>query len=252
MAHGMPDRRDECRQEWVEMKHASFFRDQDEEISGIVSRFLDESMSGSGDALDARRAHLAVLASLIGCQGLDAFRAELAVALDDGLRPEEAREVVCQSIAYLGVGRSAPFVTAMYDVFAEHGVKALESAGMLPDDERVGRGSSIQAEMFGDFMKDAWKAGTVNRWLAANCFGDCYTRGNLTLADREMATFCYLMAQGGCEPQLEAHIKGNMNMGNDTGVLREVVLRCLPYLGYPRSLNAMACIARVEAEGQES
>ena len=78
--------------------------------------------------------------------------------------------------------------------------------------------------------------GTVNRWLAANCFGDYYTRGNLCLADRELATFCYLMAQGGCEPQLEAHIRGNMNIGNGSDKLREVVLRCLPYIGYPRRL----------------
>ena len=86
------------------------------------------------------------------------------------------------------------------------------------------------------------KHGHNNRWLAANCFGDYYTRTGLDLAQREMITFCFLMAQGGCEPQLTAHAKGNMNLGNDKEFLLRVVSQCLPYIGYPRSLNAVTCI----------
>ena len=37
------------------------------------------------------------------------------------------------------------------------------------------------------------EASTVNRWLAANCFGDYYTRTGLSDAQREMITFCLLM-----------------------------------------------------------
>lgn len=113
------------------MEHAIYFKEQDDGISDIVTRFLDESVSESGNALDARTAHIAVLAALIGCQGADAFRAELDVALDDGLMPEEAREVVRQSLAYMGVGRSAPFVSAMSDVFAERGIGDLKDAGKV-------------------------------------------------------------------------------------------------------------------------
>lgn len=31
---------------------------------------------------------------------------------------------------------------------------------------------------------------------------------------------------------------------NDAAFLTKVVLQCLPYIGYPRSLNAMGCIAK--------
>ena len=95
-------------------------------------------------------------------------------------------------------------------------------------------------------MNEAWKNGHINRWLAQNCFGDYYTRTGLDLAQREMITFCFLAAQGGCEPQLIAHAGGNMNLGNDLGndkaFLVKIVSQCLPYIGYPRSLNAIACI----------
>ena len=110
--------------------------------------------------------------------------------------------------------------------------------------DRLEKGIAAQVKIFGDHMNAAWKAGTVNRYLAANCFGDYYTRTGLDLAQREMITFCFLSAQGGCEPQLIAHAKGNMNMGNDAAFLTKVVLQCLPYIGYPRSLNTMGCIAK--------
>ena len=91
-------------------------------------------------------------------------------------------------------------------------------------------------------MKEAWKSGHINRWLAENCFGDYYTRKGLSLSERELITFCFLAAQGGCEPQLIAHSKGNMNMGNDREFLIRVISQCLPYIGYPRSLNAISCV----------
>ena len=109
-------------------------------------------------------------------------------------------------------------------------------------EDRLEKGVQAQSDIFGDHMKEAWKAGHINRWLAANCFGDYYTRTGLDLAKREMITFCFLMAQGGCEPQLTAHAKGNMNLGNDKAFLVKVVSQCLPYIGYPRRLNAIACI----------
>ena len=48
-----------------------------------------------------------------------------------------------------------------------------------------------------------------------------------------LITFCFLAAQGGCEPQLTAHAKGNMNIGNDRDFLIRVGSQCLPYIGYP-------------------
>lgn len=39
-----------------------------------------------------------------------------------------------------------------------------------------------------------------------------------------------------------AHAKGNMNLGNDRDFLIRIVSQCLPYIGYPRSLNAVNCV----------
>lgn len=55
----------------------------------------------------------------------------------------------------------------------------------------------------------------INLWLADNCLGDYYTRKGLDLKQREMITFCFLAAQGGCEPQLTSHAAANMRIEND-------------------------------------
>ena len=97
-------------------------------------------------------------------------------------------------------------------------------------------------------MKEAWKAGHINRWLAANCFGDYYTRGGLDLKQRELITFCFLAAQGGCEPQLAVHLHGALNTGVPPEKLVEALIQCVPYTGFPRVLNAVFTAKRVFEE----
>ena len=97
-------------------------------------------------------------------------------------------------------------------------------------------------------MNEAWKKATVNKWLASNCFGDYYTRTGLDLKQREMITFCFLYGQGGCEPQAIAHAKANIRLGNDQDFLIKVVSQNIPFVGYPRSLNAIDCIEKASKE----
>lgn len=52
-----------------------------------------------------------------------------------------------------------------------------------------------------------------------------------------MITFCYLAAQGGCKPQLLAHTKANIKLGNDKEFLMKIIEQNIPFVGYPRSLN---------------
>lgn len=139
------------------------------------------------------------------------------------MTPIVAKEVVYQATDYLGYGRMLPFLNVTNEILTEIGIE-------LPYPDRQPLPSMIdwkkesrRRQNFGEHMKEVWKASHINRWLAANCFGDYYTRKGLTLAERELITFCFLMAQGGCEPQLIAHTKGNMNMGNDRDFLLKVV-----------------------------
>ncbi|MCC8023792.1 MAG: carboxymuconolactone decarboxylase family protein [Clostridium sp.] len=209
----------------------------------------NEVVNEEGQGLDGRNRYMAILATLIGCQGLDEFCGICREALNGALTPVEIKEIIYQAADYLGMGRMRPFLTAANDIMEEMGIRLpLEGQATTTMENRLEKGIEAQAEIFGDHMREAWKKGHINRWLAANCFGDYYTRTGLNLAEREMITFCFLAAQGGCEPQLTAHAAGNMRMGNDKGFLIRVVSQCLPYIGYPRSLNAISCINQASEE----
>lgn len=222
------------------------YRETDPEFAERFEHFaFQEVVNEPGQQLDNATRHLAIIATLLGCQGMEEFRLALPRALDAGLSPVMVKEVIYQAVDYLGIGRVRPFLDITNEILSERGVKLpLEKQATTTMENRLERGAQTQVDIFGDGMKDAWKNGHINRWLAANCFGDYYTRTGLDLAQREMITFCFLAAQGGCEPQLIAHAGGNMNLGNDQAFLIKVVSQCLPYIGYPRSLNAINCIQK--------
>lgn len=226
------------------------YRETDPEFAERFEQFaFEEVVNEPGQQLDEVTRHMAILATLLGCQGTEAFRLELPCALDAGITPVMAKEIVYQAVDYLGIGRVLPFLDITNEVLSSRGIALpLEGQCTTTMENRLEKGAQAQADIFGPHMLEAWKTGHINRWLAANCFGDYYTRTGLTLAQREMITFCFLAAQGGCEPQLTAHAKGNMNLGNDKAFLIRVVSQCLPYIGYPRSLNAITCVNQA-AEG---
>lgn len=220
------------------------YYDTDPEFMERFEHFaFDEVVNEEGQQLDDVTRHMAITATLLGCQGIDEFRIELPRALDAGLTPVMVKEIVYQAVDYLGIGRVLPFLDATNEILLSRGAELpLEDQATTTVEDRLEKGIQAQADIFGEQMKEAWKAGHINRWLAANCFGDYYTRTGLDLRQREMITFCFLAAQGGCEPQLTSLAKGNMNLGNDKDFLVKVVSQCLPYIGYPRSLNAINCI----------
>jgi 4-carboxymuconolactone decarboxylase len=53
---------------------------------------------------------------------------------------------------------------------------------------------------------------------------------------------------GGTESQVKGHIRGNINVGNDKEMLLSVITQLLPYIGYPRTLNAIKCLNEVITE----
>jgi alkylhydroperoxidase/carboxymuconolactone decarboxylase family protein YurZ len=64
----------------------------------------------------------------------------------------------------------------------------------------------------------------------------------LTVTDPELIEYFSL---GGCEPQAKGHVSANRNVGNNRDVLLAVITQLLPFIGYPRSLNALRVLNEV-------
>lgn len=219
----------------------------DPEFFAFFSNFaFDEVIQES--KLDDKTRFLAILSALMGCQGIDAFRSLVPGALTSGLSCVELRELVYQGAAYLGLGRMLPFLREINGAMEAQGVSLpLPPQGTTETATRIEAGNQAQVDIFGEQMRGFQNSGPkeskhINRWLAGNCFGDYYTRGGLDYRQRELITFCFLAAQGGCEPQLISHAAANLRIGNDREFLIDVISQCLPYIGYPRSLNALRCV----------
>ena len=208
-----------------------------------LDRFIDEVKNEKGYTLTDDVRYLVILASLAGEGADDAYEEVLDEALKKKVSPVLIKEMIYQATDYLGYGRALPFIKITDETMIRNGVSLpLASAETTTEDDRLQAGVRAQVTIFGEHMREAYKQSKINEYLAANCFGDYYTRKGLDLARRELITFCFLMAQGDSKPQLIAHARGNMNMGNDKEYLMRVVIQCLPYIGYPRSLNAISCI----------
>lgn len=79
----------------------------------------------------------------------------------------------------------------------------------------------------------------IGRYIIEFAFGDIYPRKELDLKEREMITIASLLTAGGCEPQLEVHINGALNVGVSQEKIIEVFIQCIPYVGFPKVLNAV-------------
>ena len=88
----------------------------------------------------------------------------------------------------------------------------------------------------------------LGKYIVEFAFGDIYSRGGLSMREREMVTITSLLTAGGCEPQLEVHINGALNVGLSPNKIIETFIQCIPYTGFPRVLNAVFTAKRVFEE----
>jgi 4-carboxymuconolactone decarboxylase len=231
--------------------HVSALAVTDPELVEIFDNFAFDEVPRH-DGLDPRTRLMVQLAALIGCQALAEYRVMLGAALTNGVTPVEAKEIVYQAVPYAGMGRAYDFINATNDVLAERGVRLpLDGQSTTTPGTRAAHGRAVQGQIVGADRVDRMYASAPDdeqhfqRFLSANCFGDHVARSGIDLRNRELLTFAMLASLGGCDPQVRAHAAANLNVGNGREELIGVISALLPFIGYPRTLNALAAINEV-------
>lgn len=203
-------------------------------------------------SLDEKESVLVTLASLIACQSPKAFKKILLSAINKYITPEEVKELLYQSVPYVGFGRAHNFFGVVIKVFDKKGIDLpLENRSNTDEENRYEKGREIQDRYFGVEMIQAMNDNApegqkhFNTFLEGYCFGDFYTREGLNDQQRELITFTFIATLGGCENQLRGHTQGNLSVGNTKEKLVSAVTIMLPYIGFPRSLNALAIINEI-------
>ncbi|MFC9760342.1 carboxymuconolactone decarboxylase family protein [Rhodococcus jostii] len=225
--------------------HVSTLKDTDPELIEVFDNFAFDEVLQYGD-LNTRTRLMVQLASMIASQALAEYRVMLGAALTVGVSPAEAKEVVYQAVPYVGMSKVFDFLLATNDVLTERGISLpLEGRATTTAEDRLAKGLAKQKEIVGadavDGMYDAAAPDElhIQRYLSANCFGDYVTRSGLDLPTRELLTFAMLVSLGGCEPQVKGHTMANLRVGNTRADLLAVLTHLLPFIGYPRTLNAL-------------
>jgi 4-carboxymuconolactone decarboxylase len=104
----------------------------------------------------------------------------------------------------------------------------------------------VDGDKVADNLLEAFKdvAPDFARHLVDFAFGEIYARDG-DLKHREIVAIASLATMGGCDPQLETHVHGALNVGLTKAEIVEVVMTLIPYVGFPRALNALAVVKRV-------
>ncbi|WP_433728317.1 carboxymuconolactone decarboxylase family protein [Actinoplanes sp. CA-051413] len=231
--------------------HVSTLAVTDPELIEYFDNFAFDEVLRHSD-LDPRTRLMTQLAALIAGQALREYRVMLGAALTAGVTPVEAKEIVYQAIPYAGMGKVFDFLHATNEVLTERGIDLpLPGQSTTSPGTRAEKGLAVQKEIVGAETVDALYANApddeqhIQRLLSANCFGDHYTRGGLDLQTRELLTLAMLISLGGADPQVKGHVQANLNVGNDRATMLAVITQLLPFVGYPRTLNALRALDEI-------
>jgi 4-carboxymuconolactone decarboxylase len=224
--------------------HVSTLKLTDPELVEIFDSWaFDEVLEAA--PLDVKTRLTVQLAAIVACQAVNEYRVMLGAALEVGVTPVEVKEIVYQAVPYLGMARAFDFLHATNDILRSRGIELpLPAQSTTTPSIRYKRGLKAQRRILGARIDQMHAQAPrdeahIQRFLTANCFGDHVARSGLDLKIRELVTFSMLAALGGCEAQLAGHVAANLAVGNDRPVLLATLTQLLPFIGYPRTLNAL-------------
>ena len=118
----------------------------------------------------------------------------------------------------------------------------------MSDADRYSRGLAEQAPLYGNEIRDNLADlpepfdTQLPRFLTEFCFGDFYTRGGLTLAQRELLVLCALATIGDTSAQLGPHGRACLQVGNSKAAVVAALVHCFPYIGFPRAVAAIRAV----------
>lgn len=234
-------------------KEVSALKETDPDLYEIVKNFIYGDVAQLGD-LTLKQRELITLVVLTVNQQTEILEKHVNAALNIGLTPVEIKEAIYQTAPYAGIPKAVIAAEAVNKVFKERNIKLpVESQSTTDESSRYDKGLGTQIKLFGERITNMRSASPKGQehicdYLAGYCFGDFYTRNGLDLKTRELLTLCMLAALGDTESQIKGHIQGNLNIGNDKDTMLAAITQCLPYIGFPRTLNAIKYLNEATAK----
>lgn len=216
----------------------------DPELAAVMKKYIYGDLSRQIRLTDVER-QLVTIAVLATNQNHKLLKRVVEGTLELNVTPLQIREALYHIAPYIGFPKVFEALEAANDVFTAKGIKLpLENQGTTTDADRFEKGLALQVGAYGERINQM-RAATPDYQkhlqddLSAFCFGDTYTRGTLDMKMREMVTMAVIGAMGGAEPQYRSHVAGTLEAGATNEEVIGVITTMNPYIGFPRTLNAL-------------
>jgi 4-carboxymuconolactone decarboxylase len=228
--------------------------DLDPEFTAISRKFIYGDIFYQGN-IELKHRMLISLVVLTTINNQTELSTQLHAALTVGVQPKEIKEALYQCAPFIGFPTVFKALQTVNEVLLDHDVSLpLEKESVISDDERFEKGKAIQFPIYGDRIKNNLASlpeehrENLPKYLTELCFGDFYTRDGLDLKTRELLVLCVLCALGDTERQIKSHAIGNLKVGNSRDTIISAITQCLPWIGFPKTLNAINIIKDITIE----
>ncbi|MBQ7560276.1 MAG: carboxymuconolactone decarboxylase family protein [Synergistaceae bacterium] len=216
----------------------------DPELAAIMKKYIYGDLSQQIKLSDMERQLIRIVV-LTTNQNHKFLARVINETLALGIKPIEIREALYHVAPYIGFPKVFEALDIANEIFTAKGVKLpLENQGTTTDSDRFEKGLNFQVSKYGerinqmrDSTPDYQKHLQDN--LSAYCFGDIYTRGTLDYKTREMLTMAVIGTLGTAEAQYKSHVIGTLDSGATNEEVIGVITTMNPYIGFPRTLNAL-------------
>jgi len=181
----------------------------------------------SGMTLTERQKGLAACACLMAQGDLEGLEYAMRSALNNGVTINELKEAFSQLYAYTGFPRSLNALGVLSKVLENRKPEWQEGKPwtrpeVWDDAEKaLKQGTEVQTKLSGRAF-DYTFCPQDDYYLKSHLFGDIFASDQLSPADREIVTVAALSGLEGVDPQLAAHKRGAVNMGNSQELVDEL------------------------------
>ena len=210
----------------------------DDDVKQIV---LDELWERS--ELSKRDRSLVTVTAVVAQGHSAVLPFQFALALDNGVTPQELAGVLSHLVYYSGLSASVAAESALARVFAERGVKlsTLRVAEAKPEPDKAA--AQAQREVVQSMVGDVSPGLAHFSNTALN--GDLWLRDDLVPRDRSLVTISALITQGNVE-QLPVHVRKGLGNGLKRSEIGEIITQLAFYAGWPRAFSAATTIKAMD------
>jgi 4-carboxymuconolactone decarboxylase len=239
------------------------------EIAPDLSRLTVEFAHGEiwnrpGLSLKSRSFATLAMVTVLGNQG-NSIEAHVEGALRAGATETEIKELLLQMTVYAGYPKTLSAIAAAQKIFADIKKSGMPVASPQSELENQRQAESNEAryrrglEALNQISKSSGEAVVksfediapdLGRYIVEFSYGNVFSRPNLDLKTRELATVSALAGLNttASELPLKVHVNGALNVGANRQEIIEAIMHMIPYVGFVKVQQAIALAEAVFKE----